>query len=96
MSIDNKQVEHLSHLARIELTADEKNTLTKDLGDILAYFEKLKALDTSNIEPTSQSIKLNNITRLDEVKPCKDAMQKKIIDNFPDSSGRFIKVNKVI
>ena len=96
MSLDTKQVEHVAQLARIELSSEEKQKFTKDLGEILDYFEKLKRLETTGIEPTSQSIELKNIFRADEITGCPEDVQKNILANAPDRSGRFIKVNKIL
>ena len=45
-----------SHPARtLEfLTPDEIERMAKDLGSIVTYIEKLKELDTSNVEPMAQ------------------------------------------
>ncbi|OGG87528.1 asparaginyl/glutamyl-tRNA amidotransferase subunit C [Candidatus Kuenenbacteria bacterium RIFCSPHIGHO2_02_FULL_39_13] len=96
MPLDIKQIEHIAQLARIELTTEEKQKFTKDLGDILDYFEKLKRLETTGIEPTSQIIGLKNISRADETVGCPEDVQKNILANAPNSSGRFIKVNKIM
>jgi len=96
MQLNTKQIEHVAKLARIELNSEEKQKFTKDLGDILDYFEKLKRLETTGIEPTSQSIELKNIFRADEITGCPEDVQKNILANAPDGSGRFIKVNKIL
>ena len=96
MQLNTKQIEHVAKLARIELSSEEKQKFTKDLGDILDYFEKLKRLETTGIEPTSQSIELKNIFRADEITGCPEDVQKNILANAPDGSGRFIKVNKIL
>lgn len=96
MPIINKEIENISHLARIELADIEKKKLAQDLGDILDYFEVLKKLDTSGIEPANQPIELENITRFDELKSCRESSQKAILKNAPDKSGRYFKVNKIL
>ena len=44
-------VEYFARLARIKLTDAEKAKFTKELGDILAYVEELKAVDTKRRTP---------------------------------------------
>src|SRR5437763_33452 len=39
------------------------------LGNILGYVEKLKAVDVSQVEPTAHAVPLLNVTRPDEVRP---------------------------
>lgn len=94
--LDTKQIKHIAHLARIELTRDEQQKFAKDLGDIFGYFGKLKKLDTAGIEPTSQSIELKNIYRPDEAKNCQSDIQENILNNLPDKSGRYFKVDKIL
>ena len=51
-----REVEHVALLARLELTADEKQTLTEELNVILEHIERLQELDTTDVEPTSHAI----------------------------------------
>ena len=41
------QVRHIGKLSRIELTDAQAQTLSRQLGSILTYFDKLQELDTS-------------------------------------------------
>ena len=60
-------IEHIAKLALLDLSEEEKENLSKELGDILNYFKKLDNLDTSEIEPTIHPIDgLNNVFREDE------------------------------
>ena len=63
---------------------------------ILDYFKKLKEVDTKGVEPTSHSIDIKNIDRLDEVKDCDEDTKNKILDSAPDRSGDYFKVNKIL
>ena len=51
MTLTRDQVKHIALLARLELTEDEINRYSEQLTDILAYFEQLQAVDTSEILP---------------------------------------------
>ncbi len=94
MSVTIKEVEHVANLARLEFTEEEKETFTHQLNDILSYMEKLNELDTSNVEPLSHVIELQNVFREDVVKqsPEREAMLK----NAPSKNEKFFKVPKVI
>lgn len=96
MSLNNQQVEYVAGLARVKLTAKEKDKFTRQLGDILDYFEKLKQLNTQDIPITSQSIELVNIHRLDEIKDSDPDSPKNILNNAPECSGDYFKVNKIL
>ena len=46
-------VVRIAELARLELTAEELELFTRQLGDILDYVEQIRGLDTSGVTPTS-------------------------------------------
>ncbi len=65
--LSKETIEHISKLALLELSEEEKEKLSKQLGDILDYFKKLNDLDTSNVNPTTHPIEgLSNVFREDE------------------------------
>jgi aspartyl-tRNA(Asn)/glutamyl-tRNA(Gln) amidotransferase subunit C len=47
------EVTRIAELARIELTADELDLFTRQLGDILTYVDEISGLDTTGVPPTS-------------------------------------------
>jgi len=69
MAVTIKDVEHIAKLAKLEFDEDEKVKFTEQFNEILAFMEKLNELDTSNVEPLSHVIELQNVFREDEVKP---------------------------
>jgi len=62
-------VEHVAHLARLDLTADEVERATEQLGDMLEHFADIDALDLSAVEPMTQPYPLVNVMRSDEIRP---------------------------
>lgn len=59
-------LDHISKLALLELSEEEKDKMTNELGDILDYFKKLNDLNTENVEPTTHPIDgLKNVFRED-------------------------------
>lgn len=65
--LSKETIEHLSKLALLELSEEEKEKLSKQLGDILDYFAKLDDIDTNNVDPTTHPIEgLSNVFRKDE------------------------------
>lgn len=63
------EVKKVAKLANIELTDVEVEKFQKQLSEVLAYVEKLKEVETSHIEPTSQVTGLENVFREDEIRP---------------------------
>ena len=97
--INKKQVEHIAELARIKLSDEEKEKFSKELSQILDYFETLKKVDTENVSPISQVTGIKNVLREDEEekieKKDRDARREKILKNVPEKEGEYIKVKSV-
>lgn len=87
-------IEKIASLAKIRLKDDEKKKLQKDLDTILNYIEKLKELDTNDIEPTSHVLNLENVFREDVVKPSN--VIDDVLNHAPKRDGKFFKVPKVV
>jgi len=90
--ISKAEVQHIANLARLGLTDEEIEKYQKDLSSILDYVEKLKKVNVSGVEPTSHSVKVENITRKDEAgKP-----DGKLIDLAPDRKEDYLKVKSIL
>jgi len=103
--VSEKDVSYVAELAHLELTAEERARMLKDLNSILDYIDRLNQLDTTNVEPMAQVASRYGspqkegaafavVLRADEPKPClprEDALR-----NAPASDGAFFKVPKVI
>lgn len=90
----NISLEHLSRLARLALTEEEKSRYESQLDNILHYVEKLNELDTTGIEPTSHVLSISNVMRDDIERPSlgrEDALM-----NAPDKTDAFYRVPKII
>lgn len=94
MQIDEKLISRLEHLARLELSKEERGHIQHDLNKILEMVEKLNELDTTNVQPLVYINEEGNVWREDEVK--NQLNQKKALKNAPDQDGTFFKVPKVI
>jgi aspartyl-tRNA(Asn)/glutamyl-tRNA(Gln) amidotransferase subunit C len=62
-------VKKVALLSRLEFTAAEADAFAGQLSRILDYVDKLSALDTTGVEPTSHALALVNVMRRDEVRP---------------------------
>ena len=62
------QVEHIAKLARLRLTPEQIEKMTKELTSILQYVDMLGEVDTKNVAPTAQVTGLTNSLRDDEVR----------------------------
>jgi aspartyl-tRNA(Asn)/glutamyl-tRNA(Gln) amidotransferase subunit C len=66
MAITREEVLHVAKLARLELTDDEVERLTLELGAILEAVGKVAELDLEGVPPTSHPLSLANAWRDDE------------------------------
>jgi aspartyl-tRNA(Asn)/glutamyl-tRNA(Gln) amidotransferase subunit C len=89
-----KDVEHVARLARLELGPEDKERMRRELDGILSYIDKLRALDTEGVEPTSHAVPITNIMRDDLVTP--SFPQSDMLANAPERSGDFFRVPKII
>jgi aspartyl-tRNA(Asn)/glutamyl-tRNA(Gln) amidotransferase subunit C len=92
--ITRQDVEHVAELARLELTAAEKEQFIAQLNSILTYIEKLSELNTTAVEPTSHVIPMSNVFRDDLVRP---SLERDLaLQNAPQESHFFFKVPRII
>ena len=92
--ISLEQVEHVARLARLELSSAEKERMRNELDGILSYIDKLRALDTSDVEPTSHAVPLTNVMRDDTEVP--SLPQHDMLANAPDRHGELFRVPRII
>lgn len=92
--IDREQVHKVALLARLELTPEEEEQFTTQLGSILDYIEQLNELDVSDVIPTTRAIDVSNITREDNLQPYSE--RDAILQNAPEQEGEFFKVPKIL
>jgi aspartyl-tRNA(Asn)/glutamyl-tRNA(Gln) amidotransferase subunit C len=64
-SITRADVEHVAHLARLHLSAEEIDRMQAQLANILEAIETLRDVDTSRVGPTASVIQLENVMRDD-------------------------------
>jgi len=92
--IDLEQVRCIAHLARLELTPQEEDKFSSQLGDILDYVDKLKEVDTKNVPPTSHVLPISNVFREDEREF--SLSSREALSNAPKQKNNQFQVPKVI
>lgn len=92
--ISLNDVEHVARLARLDLAPEDKERMRRELDSILAYIDKLSALDVSQVEPTSHAVPLTNVMRDDELRP--SLPRDEMLANAPDRTGDFFRVPRII
>ncbi|MCF8243984.1 MAG: Asp-tRNA(Asn)/Glu-tRNA(Gln) amidotransferase subunit GatC [Saprospiraceae bacterium] len=94
MQIDRDLILRLENLAKLELSEEERERLRLDLTNILQMVEKLKELDTSNIEPLTYISDAANMLREDQIKA--QVTNEHALSNAPEKSEPYFKVPKVM
>ena len=92
--ITMKEVDHVARLARLRLSDDEKERMRRELDGILSYIDKLRALDTEGVPPTSHAVPMTNVMREDEPKP--SCPREDMLANAPDRAGELFRVPRII
>ncbi len=85
---------HIAKLANLSLTKEEIKKYEKQLSSILDYIDKLKEVDTKNIQETSQTTGLENITSEDETSP--SLSQEEALSNTKNKHNELFKVKGIL
>ena len=94
MEFDKKSLLKLGKLARISISEDKLNNLSKDLNSILEFVDQLKEIKTDQVDPTSNSLNQKLEVRDDKVDTKNIAED--ILENAPEKEMDFFVVPKVI
>jgi len=107
MKITEKDVSYVADLAHLDLTAEERTRMVKDLNSILGYIDQMNELDTANVAPMAQvsdrfgtdpnkagSERIVYAMREDKTRP--SLPHDLALANAPDKDENFFKVPKVI
>ncbi len=86
--ISRDDVAHVARLALLELTEDELERYTEQLGAILEHAEDVAALDLGDVAPLAHPLSLRNVFRDDEPGAALD--RDEVLAEAPAAeSGRF-------
>lgn len=84
----------VASLARIALTDDELEQYASQLAVILEHAERVQALPTEGVEPTSHPLPMVNGFRPDEVTDCLD--RDSFLGEAPDSQDGQFRVPRIL
>jgi aspartyl-tRNA(Asn)/glutamyl-tRNA(Gln) amidotransferase subunit C len=110
MKVTEKDVAYVADLANLELSAEERTRMVRDLNSILGHVDSLNELDTTDVPPMAQVSDRHGVDQSkkgsdrfayasrDDIK---EGLRKSFptdvaLANAPDSDGTFFKVPKVI
>jgi aspartyl-tRNA(Asn)/glutamyl-tRNA(Gln) amidotransferase subunit C len=94
LALTPEQVDWVAHLARLELTAGERQTMARQLTSILDYIQQLQQVDTDGVEPLAHPLPVSNVFREDALQPSLPVAA--ALANAPDRHGDFYGVPAVL
>ncbi len=94
MEFDKNSLLKLGKLSKIKIDDNKLSSLSKDLGSILNFIDRLQSLDTEEVDPTSNSLDQSLVMR-DDIAIDKNSANE-ILENAPEKELDFFSVPKVI
>lgn len=84
----------VAHLARLALTPEELERYGEQLVHILEHAERVQALETDGVEPTSHPLPMTNAFRPDEVTPCLE--RDEVLAAAPSVEDGYFEVPRIL
>ena len=94
MEFDKNSLLKLGKLSKIKIDDNKLSSLSKDLGSILNFIDRLQSLDIEEVDPTSNSLDQPLVMR-DDIAIDKNSANE-ILENAPEKELDFFSVPKVI
>jgi aspartyl-tRNA(Asn)/glutamyl-tRNA(Gln) amidotransferase subunit C len=94
MSLTPEEVDHIALLARLDLSAAERERAGRELSQILDHFQQLNELDTTDVEPTSHVFPVVNVLREDQTRP--SLPRADVLLNAPEQADGMFQVPRVV
>ena len=94
MKIDRALLDKIAHLSRLDFDEKDAEKMMQDMTAIVDWVEKLKEVNTDDVEPlTTMSFEVN-VMREDEVKDQLD--HESVLKNAPKKDLDYFHVPKVL
>ena len=94
MKVDVATVRRLAELSKLSFSENEETDMVDGLNEMIAFVDKLKELDTANVEPLVFMTDETNILREDVVEA--PVSQAEALKNAPSKDMYYFRVPKVI
>lgn len=94
MSVDDKTVQHVAALARLALSADERQRLQGQMSAILEHINVISEADTSKVPATAHILPLDNVMRADQAQSWPDTHE--LVERAPAHEASYIRVRAVL
>lgn len=94
MPISAADVEHFAMLSRLDISEKDLEAYTRRLGQVFDAVEKLKELDTEDVEPTAHVLPVVNVFREDEVQ--ESIAREEAMKGAPEIDTGHFRVPKIV
>jgi aspartyl-tRNA(Asn)/glutamyl-tRNA(Gln) amidotransferase subunit C len=92
--ISTADVAHVARLARLDLSVEELEQFTEQLGAVLEHARDVEALDTAGVPPTAHPLPLRNVLRPDLVVPSLD--RDEVLAEAPEVEAGQFRVPRIL
>ncbi len=94
MKLDEKIVDRIAELSKLEFNGNEKSEILKDMNLLLEFIGQLNEVDTDNTEPLiHMSTEVNNLREDDVIE---SISQEEALKNAPSKDSTYFKMPKVL
>lgn len=91
--VDEKLVQEIASLARLDLSREETEIFVSQFKDILDYVSILNEVDTENVPPAYLSSTNRTVTREDEIEASIPTAE--FLSNAPESKDDYVVIPRV-
>ena len=88
------KLDHIANLARLSLTAEEKERFGRQLADVLAYVALLNEVNVDGVEPTAHAFPVVNVWADDVPEP--GLSVEEALRNAPEKRDNMFVVPRVV
>jgi aspartyl-tRNA(Asn)/glutamyl-tRNA(Gln) amidotransferase subunit C len=92
--ISRDEIKKLANLARIKITPEEEETLSKDMGNILEYVNQIQNVSARDQQTEKQPVR--NVMRDDSTPHESGIHTEAILAEAPERDGDYVKVKKIL
>jgi len=94
MKADKETIKKLAHLARLDFEGKDEESMINSLNKILDWVEKLKEVNTDNVEPLIHMSSELNVLREDHAE--NTLTHKEALANAPKKDSDYFRVPKFL
>lgn len=94
--LSKADVLHVAKLAKLDLSESEVEKFQGQLSKVIDQVGELSEVDTKSVEPTSQATGLENVYRIDEIKPENSLSQDEALSGTDEIHNGYFKVAAIL